>query len=81
MHEWLESAQDRIATASGVDPSQLVLTEQDVVRLLDLARIAAHDSGDRTNAPLVCFLVGLALGRSPGLDLGELADEASAPRS
>ena len=81
MHEWLALARDRIATASGVDASQLVLTEQDVVRLLDLARIAAHDSGDRTNAPLVCFLVGLALGQRPGLDLAELAGEASAPQS
>ena len=29
----------------------------------DLARVAAHDSGDRTNAPLLCFLVGVAAGR------------------
>jgi hypothetical protein len=30
--------------------------------LLDLARIAAHTSGERTNAPLLCYLVGRAQG-------------------
>ena len=34
--------------------------------LLDLARVAAHDSGDRTNAPLATYLVGLAAGRGAG---------------
>jgi hypothetical protein len=40
--------------------------------LLDLARVAAHDSGERTNAPLLCYLLGVAVGR--GAELGELAD-------
>jgi hypothetical protein len=39
------------------------LSSRDAERLLELARIAAHESGERTNAPLVCFLVGLAVGR------------------
>jgi hypothetical protein len=39
--------------------------------LLDLARIAAHDSGARTNAPLLCYLVGRAQSRA---DLDTLAD-------
>jgi hypothetical protein len=38
--------------------------------LLDLARIAAHDSGDRRNAPLLCYLVGKA---ERGIDLESLA--------
>jgi hypothetical protein len=80
VHEWLESATERIAGASGIDASELVLSEQDRETLLELARVAAHESGDRTNAPLVSFLVGLAIGRGPGLDLAELAREAAAGR-
>jgi hypothetical protein len=38
---------------------------------LSLARIAAHDSGERTNAPLLCYLVGRA---QNGASLYELAE-------
>jgi hypothetical protein len=38
------------------------LSDGDVETLLDLARIAAHESGDRRNAPLLCYLVGRAQG-------------------
>jgi hypothetical protein len=48
-----------------------VLTDAEADTLLDLARIAAHKSGERTNAPLLCYLVGRAQG-SRALD--ELAD-------
>ena len=41
--------------------------------LLELARVAAHASGERTNAPLLCYLVGLAHGRHGG-DLADLVD-------
>ncbi|HLG08461.1 MAG TPA: DUF6457 domain-containing protein [Gaiellaceae bacterium] len=77
MHEWLDASRDRIAQASGVDAAHLELTEQDVASLLDLARVAAHDSGDRTNAPLVCFLVGRTVGRNPDITLAELANVAA----
>lgn len=73
MHEWLEQARDRIAAASGTDSAALDLTDSDIDALLDLARVAAHSSGDRTNAPLVCYLVGLARGRRSELELSELA--------
>lgn len=39
--------------------------------LLDLARIAAHESGERTNAPLLCYLLGRADG---GAELELLAE-------
>lgn len=39
------------------------LSEEQVDALLDLAGHGAHDSGDRRNAPLACFLVGLRAGR------------------
>jgi hypothetical protein len=41
--------------------------------LLELAREAAHGSGERTNAPLVCYLVGLAHARHGG-ELEDLVD-------
>jgi hypothetical protein len=71
MDAWLRDARDALASAAGVRPERLELTDEDARTLLDLARIAAHDSGERTNAPLLCYLVGLA--RS-GADLDELAD-------
>src|SRR5205085_1826996 len=50
---------------------ELELDERSVETLLDLARIAAHESGERTNAPLLCYLVGRA---QSGADLDALAD-------
>jgi hypothetical protein len=73
---WLSNARDAIARAAGIDPAQLELSDADTRTLLDLARIAAHVSGDRTNAPLLCYLVGRAQGSRP---LDELAD--AVPRS
>lgn len=64
MHPWLTEASARLADAAGVDPAEFTLDQTAVDGLLDLARIAAHDSGDRTNAPLLTYLVGVAHGRS-----------------
>jgi hypothetical protein len=71
--EWLSNARDRLASATGEDVSALGLDQADVDELLELARIAAHESGERINAPLLCYLVGLAHGRRGG-DLAELVD-------
>jgi len=54
VNQWLT----RQADALGVGP----LTDAEQTTLLDLARIAAHESGDRTNAPLLCYLLGRAGG-------------------
>ena len=70
--EWLTRARDAVAREAGVEPAGLELSEDDQRELLDLARIAAHESGDRRNAPLLCYLVGVA-GRS-GVELGRLAE-------
>jgi hypothetical protein len=60
--DWLEDARQRLER--GVENAgELVLSSRDAEVLLELARIAAHESGERTNAPLVCFLDGLAVGR------------------
>jgi Domain of unknown function (DUF6457) len=66
---WLQSARDEIAAASGVPATELELSAGDTRTLLDLARVAAHDSGVRTNAPLLCYLIGVAVARGDaGLD-------------
>jgi hypothetical protein len=68
---WLTGARDALAATAGVDPERLELNEADAGTVLDLARIAAHASGDRTNAPLLCYLVGRAQGDA---DLASFAD-------
>ena len=68
MDAWLRDARDAVAAATGVAPEELELSDEDAATLLDLARIAAHDSGQRTNAPLLCYLVGLAQRGGAGLD-------------
>jgi hypothetical protein len=71
MDAWLQEARNALAHAAGLQPDELTLTDEDATTLLDLARVAAHDSGERTNAPLLCYLVGLARG---GAGLETLAD-------
>ena len=71
MDQWLTQARDALAQASGVPAEQLGLEDEAVRTLLELARIAAHDSGERTNAPLLCYLVGRA---QNGGSLEDLAD-------
>jgi len=63
MDDWLSDA----AAAIGAGD----ISEEDAETLLDLARIAAHDSGERTNAPLLCYLVGRVQGER---SLDELAE-------
>src|SRR4029453_17417175 len=75
MDEWLTAARERVAEAAGLDPSSLDLTQAEVDEILELARVAAHESGERIHAPLLCYLVGLAQGRRGG-DLAALVDAA-----
>jgi hypothetical protein len=75
MDAWLTQARDAIAAASGMPASELELDEDAIRDLLDLARIAAHESGERTNAPLLCYLVGRAAGSA------SLAEVSAAVRS
>jgi hypothetical protein len=71
MDAWLADARVALAQAARVAPEELELSDEDAATLLDLARIAAHDSGERTNAPLLCYLVGRA---RAGADVETLAD-------
>jgi hypothetical protein len=67
---WLSDAREALARAAGVPPERLEISDEDAATLLDLARIASHESGDRTNAPLLCYLLGRAQGTT---SLDELA--------
>jgi uncharacterized protein DUF6457 len=58
--DWLTAARDAIAETASISVEELELRDEDARTLLQLARIAAHESGDRTNAPLLCYLVGRA---------------------
>jgi len=71
MDQWLSAARDTLARASGVPTERLELDDEAVREPLELARVAAHDSGERTNAPLLCYLVGRA---QDGASLDKLAD-------
>jgi hypothetical protein len=71
MDEWLTHARDALAAATGVEPAELDLSDPDADTLLDLAPIAAHTSGARTNAPLLCYLVGRAQGAKAVAELAE----------
>jgi hypothetical protein len=71
--DWLRDARMRVAAAVGEDPSSYDLSQTEIDDLLELARLAARESGERINAPLLCYLVGLARGRHGG-DLADLVD-------
>ncbi len=76
MSDWLVNARGRLAQAVSDDERVYELGDETMERLLDLARIAAHESDDRTNAPLLAYLVGLAHGRHPERTFSDLADAA-----
>jgi Domain of unknown function (DUF6457) len=67
MNPWLAGAADRLAAATGIPRADLQLSSGDVEALLDEAGAAAHESGQRTNAPLLCFLLGCCVGRGATL--------------
>jgi Domain of unknown function (DUF6457) len=68
VHEWLSRAADGLAREAGLPRERLELGPRDVETLLDLAGRAAHESGARTNAPLLCYVLGLAAAGGTSLD-------------
>ncbi len=70
MDAWLNQARNTLAQAAGVPLEHLEVSDEDAATLLELARVASHESGERTNAPLLCYLVGRAQGAA---SLEELA--------
>jgi hypothetical protein len=71
--DWISDTIRSLAAATGIDAGALLLDATTAQQLLDLAGFAAHESGDRTNAPLLCFVLGRAT--ALGASLEEL-DEA-----
>lgn len=76
--EWLHDVTRHVASSCGQDPAALALTPADVSEILDLARIASHASGERINAPLLCYVLGMARARGAVLgDIGRAVREAA----
>jgi hypothetical protein len=57
---WLTRARDTAAACAGLSPDGLGIEDAEVTLLLELAGVAAHESGDRRNAPLLCYVLGRA---------------------
>jgi hypothetical protein len=70
MDNWL---QETMAAVGGGEE----LSDDDAQTLLKIAKIAAHTSGDRTNAPLLCYLIGRAQGDRPLAEIHEAVRAAT----
>lgn len=64
---WLTEATRHVAAATGLDLASLHLEPGERETLLDLAGVAARSSGDRTNAPLLCHILGRAVAQGASL--------------
>lgn len=68
MNEWLSTHADALAEGTGIDRAELELSPEEIATVLDLAAHAAHESEARTNAPLLCYLLGRARAGAASLD-------------
>lgn len=68
MNAWLSKRADALAEATGIDRNALELSPEEIEQVLELAGHAAHESGARTNAPLLCYLLGRARAGAASLD-------------
>lgn len=68
----------RIADETGIDAPALMIDATEADTLLRLAAVAAHESGERTNAPLLCHVLGRAVAMGAPLDaLARVVERAS----
>lgn len=75
---WISDMTSRIADATGIDVATLTVSAGDAEELLRLAGVAAHTSGDRINAPLLCHALGRAVALGAPLDsLARVIDDAA----
>lgn len=75
---WLDDVLGAISSAANVKEMEISLDAATRKEVLDLARIASHSSGDRINAPLLCYALGIAAGRGASLEaLGRAVREAA----
>jgi uncharacterized protein DUF6457 len=70
MNDWLK----RVAAELDADEE---LSDEDVDALLKIARIAAHESDDRRNAPLLTYLIGRSRGSRPLSEILDKVQQAS----
>jgi hypothetical protein len=67
---WLDDVTQHVASRTGLAPATLTVRDDDAQTLLDLAGYAAHETGERTNAPLLCHVLGRAV--AAGVPLADL---------
>jgi hypothetical protein len=65
---WLDGLTLYLASQTGIDGAALSVSDADAQTLLDLAGFAAHETGERTNAPLLCHVLGKAVAAGVPLD-------------
>jgi hypothetical protein len=65
---WISEMSSRLAAATGLDAGALAVSAADADTLLRLAAVAAHETGDRTNAPILCHVLGRAVALGAALD-------------
>jgi hypothetical protein len=65
--DWITEVTLHLAAATGLDPASLLVDAAASEQLLDLAGVAAHESGARTNAPLLCHVLGRAVAQGASL--------------
>jgi hypothetical protein len=68
VNKWLARRADALAEGTGIDRAALELSPAEIDAVLELAAHAAHESGARTNAPLLCYLLGRARAGAASLD-------------
>lgn len=66
--EWIDGITLYLAHATNLDVTDLSVDADEKDALLVLAGVAAHTSGDRTNAPLLCHVIGRAMARGASLE-------------
>lgn len=74
--QWINDLTNQIAKEHSLDLQSISVSESEAEVLLDLAGLAAHSSGARTNAPLLCHVLGRA--RSQGVSLKALSETVRA---
>jgi uncharacterized protein DUF6457 len=66
--KWLDEMTDRFSELTGIDHRVITPSSGQSKALLEVARVASHSSGDRINAPLLCYAIGVAVGRGANLE-------------
>jgi hypothetical protein len=74
--QWINDLTNQIAKEHSLDLQSISVSESEAEVLLELAGLAAHSSGARTNAPLLCHVLGRA--RSQGVSLEALSETVRA---